>query len=786
MDRPEFKNEWLKPWRNRFFGSLSVAVTMALTATYTPAVADSRISIPSTRSEVVMDDHENIEDPCGDSTWGEYCDPEWDTPIEMVKEPLFPSPNSVFAGTSFKPDLGTWRGVGNIQIGWVLDGEQFDFTYWDEYDKDSPISNVEVPVDAFGQHLTALLHVQGRYHGEEHLSYDLGKVQAKKFDSSSAPKITGNAFVGQTLGISLSSWSPTAGYKYQWKRNGKEISKATGSSYRLTNEDSNTSISVTVTGSRAGFEPVTYTSPSVKVVNARFSSTPVPTVSGTATVGKALTAKAGTWSPSATLKYQWKRDGKNISGATRSTYTLIGADAGRNISVTVTGSKANYASVAKTSKSLKIKVGAFSKSSVPSISGSAKVGSKLTAKTGTWSPKASFGYQWYRGNAKIKGATKSTYTPVAADNGKFLKVSVTGKSQGYKDVTKTSKTKKITTGTITPSSKLKISGNAQYGKTISASVKLPSGTKSTYQWYKNGKKIKGATKKSYKLGAKDIGAKYQVRMTVTKAGFKKLDLSSNTVKVGKATFSVKANPTVSGSRKSGSTLKATGGSFAPSPSTRSYQWLRNGKAIKGATRSSYKLTNSDSGTKISVQVTANKANYTSKSAKSSSVDIARILKTVISKDGTYKVGSKLKPGLYKATGSGNSCYWERLNGFSGSLDDINSNYIGTANTYVRITSYDEGFKTSRCGSWKQVSSSGAKATTIKKNGTYRVGIDIKPGLYKGISSDSCYWETLYDFTGDFYDIIENDFSYDRYIYVDIPSDAKGFKKNGCGTLKRIG
>ena len=697
-----------------------------------------------------------------------------------------PSKNSVKAGTQITPDIGEWKNAWSVSIYWYLDGYWLEDTWWYDGDSLTSLSPISIPEDAVGQNLTAELRVMGLHNGEDYRQYDLGTISAQSFSSTPAPTISGTQRIGQTLSAVAPAWSPAANLKFQWKRDGKAIAKATGKTHKLTAEDANRKITVAVTGSRTGFSSKTLTSSSITPTHEAFASSPVPAISGSPAVGKTLTAKAGPWSPSATLKYQWKRDGKNISGATRSTYTLIGADAGRNISVTVTGSKANYASVAKTSKSLKIKVGAFSKSPVPSISGSTKVGSKLTAKTGTWSPKASFGYQWYRGNAKIKGATKSTYTPVAADNGKFLKVSVTGKSQGYKDITKTSKTKKITTGTITPSSKLKISGNAQYGKTISASVKLPSGTKSTYQWYKNGKKIKGATKKSYKLGAKDIGAKYQVRMTVTKPGFKKLNLSSNTVKVGKATFSVKANPTVSGSRKSGSTLKATGGSFAPSPSTRSYQWLRNGKAIKGATRSSYKLTNSDSGTKISVQVTAKKANYTSKSAKSSSVDIARILKTVISKDGTYKVGSKLKPGLYKATGSGNSCYWERLNGFSGSLDDINSNYIGTANTYVRITSYDEGFKTSRCGSWKQVSNSGAKATTIKKNGTYRVGIDIKPGLYKGTSSDSCYWETLYDFTGDLYDIIENDFSYDRYIYVDIPSDAKGFKKNGCGTLKRIG
>lgn len=428
----------------------------------------------------------------------------------------------------------------------------------------------------------------------------------------------------------------------------------------------------------------------------------------------------------------------------------------------------------------------FKVASTPAISGTAKVGSKLTAKVGKWSPKAKFTYQWYRGKSKLKGATKSSYIPVAADRGNSLKVRVTAKATGYKNTSKTSKSRKIAAGTIKPSSKLKISGTARYGSTLSALVKLPSGSKASYQWYKNSKKVSGATKKSYKLAAKDIGAKYQVRLGVTKPGYNKLALSSNTVKISKAVFKVKTTPKISGTKQAGKTLKASAGSFTPKPSSHSYQWLRNGKSIKKATKSSYKLTSSDAGTKISVKVTAKKKHYSNRSSTSTKVPIAKSSTTVIKHDGTYRVGSSLKPGLYKATGTGDSCYWERLNGFSGSFDDINANHFGAANGYVRILKSDKGFSTSGCGSWKKAPSTGAKTSTISKDGSYRVGIDIKPGLYKSTNSGSCYWATLTDFTGGFEDLITNDFNYDRSILVQIPSTAKGFEKTGCGTLKRIG
>lgn len=428
----------------------------------------------------------------------------------------------------------------------------------------------------------------------------------------------------------------------------------------------------------------------------------------------------------------------------------------------------------------------FKTASTPTINGTAKVGSKLTANAGKWSPKAKFSYQWYHGKSKLKGATKSTYTPIAADKGKSLKVRVTATAKGYKNTAKTSKSKKIAAGTIKPSNKLKISGTARYGSTISASVKLPSGSKASYQWYKNNKKVKGATKKSYKLAAKDIGAKYQVRLGVTKSGYNKLNLSSNTVKISKASLTVKSAPKISGTKQVGKTLKASTGSFSPKPTSYSYQWLRNSKSIKNATKSSYKLTGSDAGTKISVKVTAKKKNYSNRSSTSAKASIAKPTNTVIKHDGTYRVGSNLKPGLYKATGTSNSCYWERLSGFSGSFGDIKANHFGAANGYVRILGSDKGFSTSGCGSWKKAPSTGAKARTISKDGSYRVGIDIKPGLYQSTNTGSCYWETLSDFTGDFTDLITNDFSYDRNILVQIPSSAKGFEKSGCGTLKRIG
>jgi hypothetical protein len=81
-----------------------------------------------------------------------------------------------------------------------------------------------------------------------------------------------------------------------------------------------------------------------------FTRTNKPTVSGTAKVGKKLTAKVKAWSPVATFTYQWYANGTAIQGATKSSWKLVKSQKGKKITVTVTGSRADYAAISLTSK----------------------------------------------------------------------------------------------------------------------------------------------------------------------------------------------------------------------------------------------------------------------------------------------------------------------------------------------------------------------------------------------------------------------------------------------------
>lgn len=58
---------------------------------------------------------------------------------------------------------------------------------------------------------------------------------------------------------------------------------------------------------------------------------------GSPVVGETVISWQGAWSGSpATYAYQWKRGGVAIVGATGTTYTLVGADSGTNLSLSVT------------------------------------------------------------------------------------------------------------------------------------------------------------------------------------------------------------------------------------------------------------------------------------------------------------------------------------------------------------------------------------------------------------------------------------------------------------------
>lgn len=79
----------------------------------------------------------------------------------------------------------------------------------------------------------------------------------------------------------------------------------------------------------------------------------------------------------------------------------------------------------------------------------------------------------------------------------------------------------------------------------------------------------------------------------------------------------------------------------------------------------------------------------------------------------------------------------------------------------------------------------AAANTIPGDGTYLVGVDIKPGTYRSTGNDLCYWERDKSADGNFGSIIANDNVTGQGI-VTIKSTDKVFTSNNCNDWKRVG
>lgn len=267
-----------------------------------------------------------------------------------------------------------------------------------------------------------------------------------------------------------------------------------------------------------------------------------PTVTGTPEVGTTLTANPGTWGPAGvSLGYQWLVNNVAIGGATQATYTPVEADVTKALTVKVTGTLANYTTTAKTSAATAAVtapavVAPVIAGAAPTISGTARSGKTLTVSPGSWGPSGvAVGYQWLANGVAIPGATATSIKLTNSQAGTRITVAATGSLAGASPVTTTSAATATVKGVLA-AKKVSISGTPKVGKKLRAKTGSwgPSPVTSSYAWYRNGKKISGQKKISYKLGKADAGKRITVRVTQKKSNYISAStLSSKTKKVKK-------------------------------------------------------------------------------------------------------------------------------------------------------------------------------------------------------------------------------------------------------------
>ncbi|PVZ52604.1 hypothetical protein [Arthrobacter sp. H-02-3] len=545
-------------------------------------------------------------------------------------------------------------------------------------------------------------------------------------DLTGPPPGIGGALVdGNSLTVYDGAWNPAdATLTHQWLRNGVPVPGANGTTYKLTAADIGNGIRVQTTATAAGYAASTVESAtSAPVTAAGDDSLPTVTppsrvsITGVGGMYGYLYAKTYTWiTPGILFAYQWTRDGVPIPGDTGVSHRNTSADGGKRIRVAVTGYAPGYEPVTLTS--FATSVGGAWPQGAP-IAGTPEPGQVLTAGQPVTEDSGTT-LQWLRDGIEITGATTNTYTVTDTDRGSVL-------------VMRTSTTPTWDNPGITYTRQLQVpgapaeqlpltnvslpvlDGEARMNKPVSVTPgtwSVPNDQLTiSYRWSVNGQLLRDSDKATYTPDVGLLGRTLSVTVAASAPGYQ-------TTKVTVTAPSRVAEPDpelVHGawfasypvigvpfkvydpffdSRIDDQDLKNT------------YQWLRAGTPIRGATGQAYTPVGADAGQTLSVAVsTAYKGRIfrTQTVTALRPVPLRKLATAMPTVTGTPKAGSVLraKHGAW-TKGTVFTYQWLR-NGIPISNATASTYKVRTADKgkrlTVRVTGTQAGYKTAARGSF---------------------------------------------------------------------------------------
>ena len=364
---------------------------------------------------------------------------------------------------------------------------------------------------------------------------------------------------GESVELGVTAEGGTGGYTYQWFRNGLAVKGAVSATYTAT-EVGKYNCRVT---DRIGLRG---TSKTVNIVSTlSFTKLPedIHIVQGSS--GTMSVEISGGLAP---YTYQWYKDGAEIANSNSATCTVT--EAGRyNCKVTdslgqeITG---RYGTVYITEK-LALSTDLSEKEIMPASGVVLRVGA--TGGYGTYT------YKWYS-DGELCATTKASSIGTSAA-GRYYCIVTDESGQS------------VQSRTCNVIEKLVISSQPQSqviasGKTVTLSAAAIGGTAPyTYQWYKAGTAISGATSSKYNTSA--AGSYYCI---IKDSSGQSVSTNTASITVASAiTISSQTQnyPVLSSNNTAALSVTATGGY-----GTLTYQWYKSGTLISGATKSTYTAT----------------------------------------------------------------------------------------------------------------------------------------------------------------------------------------------------
>lgn len=261
--------------------------------------------------------------------------------------------------------------------------------------------------------------------------------------------------------------------------------------------------------------------------------------------GTTIQATHATFGPTDTVTKtgQWLKVTDEVVSTvgTGLTYTPTNADIGSTLVFRTNATNGTYGTAFSDTPQVQVKGRLFTSISKPRIAGSPYVGSTLTAVDVSAVPTTTtYRYDWYADGAYRRTSdARGEYVVQEADRGKRITVLVYADKEGYERIQAvTSDATPVVTDTpgYQVVSAPRITGTPRVGTTLvaAAPVAQPSPDRTTYQWFRDGVAIRGATSERYQVLPADAGKRLDVLATLSGTGHADTTTRSAAVTIAKA------------------------------------------------------------------------------------------------------------------------------------------------------------------------------------------------------------------------------------------------------------